>query len=198
MRVAVDLPLAREDEAPGEPGLGVGAALVDMGRNDADRADLAGSGHVDAIGRRGDRIGRRQRILVRDGPERLAGARLERADLLDQIEQTADLAAGRVDVEDDAADQWIGHRGFDRIADVAVGEKPARGIEVARPRDERSRPPRRPRCPRPSSRSARAGSGSVSRGRRAPPVKRGASTPRITSSLPRAIISGVPNTRAAT
>ena len=76
MGIAVDLAVAREHEGPGEAGLGVGAALVDMDRDDADRADLAGAGDVEPVGGARDGIGGRQRALVRDRPQRLAVAAL--------------------------------------------------------------------------------------------------------------------------
>ena len=71
MSVAVDLLVAGEDKAPRQPGLGVGAALVDMHGDDADRSEFTGARDVEPIGGAGDGIGRRQRAFVGDRPERL-------------------------------------------------------------------------------------------------------------------------------
>ena len=198
MGVAVDLAFAREHECPSEARLCVGGALVDVNRNHTDRADLAGLGHVEPIGSAGDRICRRQRAFVCDRPEWLIGTGLDRTYLVDEVEQAADLAAGRVDVEDDAAHRRIVHGGRDGVADVSVGQQTACGIEISRAGDQRA--DHRNHCdPLHRDRGRRRGIDVAgSRGSNGPPANRGASTPRITSSLARAIISGVPNTRDAT
>ena len=125
MGVAVDLLVAGEHEAPRQAGLGVGPALVDMNRDHADRSEFTGARDVEPVGGAGDGIGRRQRAFVGDRPERFAAGGFDRADALDQIEQAADLAAGRVDVEDDAAHRRIVHGGGNGVADVAVGQEAA-------------------------------------------------------------------------
>ena len=106
-------------------GLGIGAALVDMDGDHADRADLAGARDVEPVGGARDGIGGRQRAFVGDRPERLAAGGFDRADALDQVEQPADLAAGRVHIENDAAHRRIVHGRGDRIADVGVGQEAA-------------------------------------------------------------------------
>ena len=125
MRVAVDLLLAGKHKAPGQPRLCIGAALVDMHGNHADRSEFAGARDVEPIGGAGDGISRRQRAFVSDCPKRFAAGRFGRTDAIDQIEQPADLTAGRVNIENDAADRRIVHGGGNGVADIGVGQQAA-------------------------------------------------------------------------
>ena len=138
VRVAVDLAGAGMDEAPAVAGLGIGAALVEVGRDHADRADLAGAGDPEPVGGAGDGVGRRQRVLARHRPQRLAGGGLQLADGLDQVEQPADLAAGRVDLQEHGPDRRIGHGLGDLGGQLGVAGEPAGGIEPARAGDQRA------------------------------------------------------------
>jgi hypothetical protein len=69
--------------------LRVETAFVDVNRDHADRANLAGARDVNSVGGARDGTGRRQHALVCDGPDWLGAAALHAAYLLNQIEQAS-------------------------------------------------------------------------------------------------------------
>ncbi len=91
-----------------------------MGGEDADRADLRRARDVDPVRGAGDRVSGRERRLAGDGPERLARALAERADPVDEVEEPADHAAGRIQLQHDRPDGLVGERRLQRPAERAV------------------------------------------------------------------------------
>ena len=118
--IAIDLAVARVNERPFEAGHDVGDALVDMDGDHANGADLGRPGDVKAVRDAGDGEGGRKCTFVRDSPERLLRGFAQGHETIDQIEETADFAAGRVDLQQHGPRGWIRQRGFHGGSDLAI------------------------------------------------------------------------------
>ena len=112
--VAVDLVRAGMNEGDLETGILHRLGGIDMGRDDADRADPAGPRDPDPVGRRGDRVGGGVGGLVREGPHRLRAPGC--VDHVDEVEVARNLAAGAVADEGDASDAIVGEAALERAA----------------------------------------------------------------------------------